>query len=157
MTKYTYQRNENGDFTCPHCPKVVPAKNASTMHYHLKRHEGNLPFACKSCDYKCLFQRTLDLHSVSKHPNEKQAQPISTLKCPINGCTFESLTKGNCIIHFMRKHCKPEVAQILSENDTCSRCNLEFQSNTAFQYHATSCIQIQDATKAKMLQTLLAN
>jgi len=153
MPKFTYTRNETGDFVCPYCEKVVPRTNASTMHYHMKRHEGNLPFKCSTCDYGCLFQRSLDLHRFAKHPQEEGRPTLQRISCP--SCPFQTLTKGNCIIHFLRKHCRSEVQEILGENETCLRCGIEFHSNTAFQYHASSCIRIRDTARNELLQNLL--
>jgi transcription elongation factor Elf1 len=62
-----YQKNVDGIFTCIHCPYT--AKNQSTMHYHLKKHEGALPHACKHCNQKFLQKSLLDLHTTARHPN----------------------------------------------------------------------------------------
>ena len=156
MSKTQYQRNADGDFICPHCPKVISKENPSTMHYHLRKHEGNYAYSCKHCEFKSFFQHKLDHHMVAKHSNEAQVPKIPVLKCPFPNCTFQSLTKGNCVIHFMRKHCKQEVDVLLDQNGICRHCGAEFQSNTAFQYHASTCASIQDAPKHTMLRTILA-
>lgn len=152
---YTYKRNENGDFVCEHCAKIVPKENPSTMHYHLKKHDGNLPFQCSHCDYKCQFQRSLDLHLAAKHPESEQAKKKKMLKCP--ACEFETLTQGNRIIHFIRKHCRNEVNTVLQENQnglSCKKCKKEFSSSTSFHYHCADCILIKDPERKKMFQSM---
>jgi len=117
------------------------------MHYHLKRHADDLPFACKTCDYKCQFQQTLDNHKAAKHPESAEAKKAVMYKCPMDGCAFQTLTQGNRVIHFIRKHCKAEVDQILHENSlSCKICKKTFQSNTSFHYHAASCITLKNTT-----------
>ena len=154
---YVYKKNENGDFVCEHCGKVVPKENPSTMHYHLKKHDGDLPFQCAHCPYKCQFQRTLDLHLAAKHPESEQAKKKKLLKCPC--CEFETLTQGNRIIHFIRKHCRNEVNSVLEEKDnsySCKRCQKVFASSTAFHYHCADCITIKDSQKRQQLLTMRA-
>ncbi len=156
MVKRVYQRNDNGELMCPHCPFTAAKANASTMHYHVRKHEEKFTHTCQHCEFKTFFQNKLDYHMAAKHPDVKQETQIHALKCPFPNCTFQSLTKGNCLIHFMRKHCKQEVEQLLGQGGTCRNCGQEFQSNTAFQYHASSCIRIPDVPKTTMLRTILA-
>jgi len=144
-----YTRNEKGEFVCPTC-KVIKQKQ-NTMHYHMKRHEGNLPFECSHCKKQFQFQQTLDLHLQAKHRDEVPKKAM--LKCPVDGCPFESLTEGNRRIHFLRKHCVEEVTKILTRKDTtysCTSCKLTFQSSTAFHYHSASCVSLDTAKQNYM-------
>lgn len=155
---YTYTKNDTGLFVCPHCGETK--KNQNTMHYHLKRHDNDMAFACKHCDYKCQFQNTLNLHIAAKHPETEVAKNTPILKCPHTGCTFQTLTHGNRIIHFVRKHCKTETSIILQDTDNgleCRSCKKTFSSSTAFHYHAAHCVQVKDSAKLRLLQTLMTN
>lgn len=154
---FTYARDDAGLYICPHCSakKRLP----STMNMHRRICEGDFPHECTSCKYKCLSQQRLDLHIASKHPDMKEAKKVPLLKCPIESCEFHTLANGNRLIHFMRKHCTNEVNTILTETDNgiiCKKCKKEFQSNTAFQYHAAHCIKLMDSEKSKYLQLLIA-
>jgi uncharacterized Zn-finger protein len=78
------------------------------MHYHLKKHEGNLPFACTLCDKQFLHATTLELHRKAQHDKEEERM----FKCPVSGCTFKgTLTRSNLIVHYVRKHKKEEAAK----------------------------------------------
>ena len=68
---FEYHYNDNGDLICPHCDKVVPKKeNAdgtfsarqSTMHYHMKTHEG--PFTCRHCNKEYTHEFNLKQHMI---------------------------------------------------------------------------------------------
>lgn len=118
-----------------------------------------MPFACKHCDYKCQFQNTLNLHIAAKHPESDIAKNTPILKCPCDGCTFQTLTHGNRIIHFVRKHCKVEATSLINQVENgleCRSCKKTFSSSTAFHYHAAHCIQIKDASKKRILQGIIA-
>ena len=154
---FTYARDEAGLYICPHCgaKKRLP----STMNMHRRICEGDLPHECKVCDYKCLSKQRLELHIAAKHPETKEAKKVPLVKCPMNGCTFHTLAHGNLLIHYMRKHCINEVNTILSETDnciSCKKCKKEFQSNTAFQYHAAHCITVADTARNSQLKALLS-
>jgi DNA-directed RNA polymerase subunit RPC12/RpoP len=156
---FTYERDENGQYICPHCG--VKKRLPSTMNMHRRKCEGDLPYECPdaNCDYKCLSKQRLELHVAAKHPTLKVAHAVPLLKCPVKGCTFQTLANGNRLIHFMRKHCFAESLTIMNESETgfdCARCKRTFQSNTAFQYHATHCITLTDLTKAGLLRSILA-
>jgi DNA-directed RNA polymerase subunit RPC12/RpoP len=150
---YTYQKNEAGEFVCPVC-KVTKARQ-NTMHYHMKKHESSLPFKCQHCSKEFLQATSLKIHVEAMHTREEKKM----LSCPC--CPFRTLTKANRIIHFMRHHCtEEEHATILEELDGgkyhCKACNKTLNSNTAYQYHAASCIQIQDATRSNALKQICA-
>ena len=154
---FKYERNENGDCICPHCGITKP--KVSTMSMHRRMCEGDLPHECAHCDYTCLSRQRLVDHMSAKHPNSEEAKRAHLLKCPVDGCTFQTLTIGNRIIHFMRKHCMRQVATILETSNTtfdCKQCSKKFQSNTAFQYHAAHCITLTDVALSANLRTVLA-
>lgn len=129
-----YQRNENGDFVCPFCNKIVSKEKQNTMHYHLKKHSGNLPHECSTCGKRFAQKQSLDLHILWNHSEEKEV-----FECPVAGCEFTATTWANRRIHFLRKHCKTEIKNIRDGN-TCKVCQKNFNSPTAFIYHAAECI-----------------
>lgn len=140
-----YIKNDKGDFVCPHCNVVK--KNQNTMFYHIKKHGEQLKHICKSCKKQFLQKQTLELHIRSKHPDLINEETINNkkFKCPYDNCEFSSLTKGNCLIHFIRVHCQDEVNSIMiKNNDTktieCSKCHNEFNNSCSFYYHCKSCI-----------------
>ena len=140
---YTYQKNAEGSYVCGICQAVK--KNQNTMHYHLKTHEGHLPFECTTCKKEFLHANTLALHIAARHAKEEAA----ALKCPC--CPFKTLTKANRIIHFMRKHCAEEVTRFSTRGLTCPTCQKECNSNTAFLYHiAVNCIQLSEAKQTQL-------
>jgi len=111
------------------------------MHYHLKKHEGNLPFACTMCDKQFLHASTLELHRKAQHDKEEERM----FKCPEIGCTFKgTLTRSNLIVHYVRKHKKDEVtkAMVKMENGSykCAICDKETNSLSAFHYHVAGCL-----------------
>lgn len=145
-----YIRNENGHFVCPNCDVVK--KNQNTMYYHMKKHEGKLPFECDICHKDFVQKSSLEVHKLSKHKTAKKE--VEMFKCVFDNCHFESVTKANRRIHCLRKHFHEFVDKIMDDNK-CSRCNKTFQSQTAFYYHVSSCIQIDDETLNKKLQEIL--
>jgi KRAB domain-containing zinc finger protein len=145
-----YIRNENGHFVCPNCEVVK--KNQNTMYYHMKKHEGKLPFECDICKKDFVQKSSLEVHKLSKHKAAKKE--VETFKCVFDNCEFESVTKANRRIHCLRKHFHDEVSKIMDDNN-CSRCNKTFQSQTAFYYHVSSCIQIDDETLNRKLQEII--
>lgn len=154
---FKYSRDQNGHCICPHCGITKP--ETSTMSMHRRVCEGDLPHECTECEYKCLSKQRLTLHIASKHPQTAEAKRVPLIKCPVADCTFHTLSNGNRLIHFMRKHCVREVSTILQETDNtfnCRRCARVFQSNTAFQYHAAHCITMTDTVLSGHLRTVLA-
>lgn len=141
-----YIKNDEGIFVCPHCD--FTAKHQSTMHYHLKNHEGALPHPCKHCKARFLQRSLLDLHVRSRHPEVLEKK--ETFKCPCAGCDYEDIRKGNRLIHFLRVHFAKYVESLketLKTNDkhiTCKKCKDSFKSNTQFIYHAKNCIEPEE-------------
>jgi hypothetical protein len=140
---FTYNKDTNGNFTCPDCK--FTAQNQSTMHYHLKNHEGNLSHECKHCDMKFLQKSVLTLHIKSKHSDVTKKD---TFKCPC--CTYSDLRKGNCVIHFTRIHLKDLTDSLKKKSEQtnavtdCKGCNKSFKSMTMFYYHVSNCIKISE-------------
>jgi hypothetical protein len=148
---YTYTKNSDGHFICDKCSKTYV--NQNTMHYHLKTHEGKLPFECPTCDKQFLHASTLNLHK-KVHNHEEQ---VRDYKCPSAGCEFKgAFTKANLLIHYVRKHCSKEIKALLDKTDTaykCTSCTKEMKSLTAFHYHSIKCVtgldqQHQDELKS---------
>ena len=138
-----YTKNSDGTFLCPHCPYT--ARIQSTMHYHLKKHEGALPHACKHCNQKFLQKGLLDLHVSARHQETIQIKQ-DKFKCPCKTCEYEDIRKGNRLIHFLRIHLK-DITDGLKTKTTepncvtdCSQCKKSFKSITQFYYHASSCV-----------------
>jgi KRAB domain-containing zinc finger protein len=145
---YTYQKNEAGEFVCSICKAVK--KNKNTMHYHMKNHEGHLPFECTICKKEFLQSQTLAVHMAAKHSKEEAA----ALKCPC--CPYKTLTKANRVIHYIRKHCVEEMELVATAVHTCPTCKKVCNSSTAFLYHmATSCIKLGTTEKQEQLAALL--
>lgn len=140
---FHYERNENGLFVCPFkgCQYALQ-RLMQTMHYHLRKHQENLPHVCNKCKKGFLHKKTLELHMIAQH-NKKKPPTEELFHCPIPGCSFNSLTKGNCRIHMVRIHMKAKVAEYLDRTDTlwkCKGCNVEFKNSTGFYYHVAECL-----------------
>ena len=146
-----YIKNEQGMFVCPSCNVVK--HNQNTMYYHMKKHEGKLPFECNICKKDFIQKPSLELHMLSKH-KDKNTKKADTFECVFDNCEFESLTKGNLRIHCLRKHFKDEISNIMEENNTCTTCKTSFLSNTAFYYHALGCIRVNDPAKQELVKLI---
>lgn len=143
---YTYQKNAAGEFVCAICQATK--KNQNTMHYHMKSHEGHLPFECPTCKKEFLHAQTLAVHIAARHSNE-----ATGLKCPL--CPHKTLTKANRIIHFMRKHCTEEIAALKATDYGCPSCSKACNSNTAFLYHlSTGCVPLH-TEKQVLLESII--
>ena len=150
---YTYQKNATGDYECQHCGETK--KNQNTMHYHLKTHEDRLPYKCIHCPMTFKAKYSLKVHIDTQHNRQEE----DLHRCPIGGCKFKgSPTKSNLLIHFVRIHCKEEVAKA-REGDTlvCTYCSKECGSLTAFNYHAAACIEIDDLEKKAQFDAIVAS
>jgi KRAB domain-containing zinc finger protein len=145
-----YIRNESGHFVCPNCEVVK--KNQNTMYYHMKKHEGKLPFECDICKKDFVQKSSLEVHKLSKHKTVKKE--VEMFKCVFVNCDFKSITKANRRIHCLRKHFHDEVSEIMDDNNNCSNCNKTFLSQTAFYYHVSSCIKINNLDKQKLLELI---
>jgi len=157
-----YQRNENGQFVCPTCG--VTKERQNSMHYHMKKHQTDAAtYRCLYCTKSFFQKQTLELHVRTKHadPLAEDVTPPA-FSCPFPACTFQSHTKGNCVIHCLRVHFQEEITphlHLVQERRvyTCLQCQNEFQSTTAFYYHIKNCITFDKTTpKYQLLQGLLA-
>ena len=139
-----YVKDEEGNFVCPHPGCGFTKKNQSTLHYHMKKHEEQLDYTCKTCKKQFLQKQTLDLHIRSKHPELNDIDE-KKYKCPFDNCDFKALTKGNCVIHCLRVHFQDEINDMMIKDEEtkmiyCNECQKEFSSSTAFYYHCKSCM-----------------
>lgn len=140
---FTYLRNAAGEYVCPTCGETK--KNQNTMHYHMKSHETKYSHECSVCKKGFLQKSTLDLHMAARHAAADTR--VKQFKCTAKGCEFETLTKANLIIHFVRKHCKEEVGHLCVEGEAglcCRACNQSYKSTTAFHYHAGKCLKFAE-------------
>ena len=140
---YTYTKNAAGEYVCHICQATK--KNQNTMHYHLKKHEGHLPFECPTCKKEFLHAQTLAVHIAAKHHKQEAA----ALKCPC--CPYKTLTKSNRIIHFMRKHCEDDITALAIKDNTCPTCDKVCNSGTALLYHlSTGCMTLNTEKQAHL-------
>ena len=150
---YEYQKNEAGDYVCGQCG--VTKRNQNTMHYHLKRHEGKLPFECEFCSKGFLQASTLQLHVAARHAHESAAR----LCCPL--CPYKTLTKANRVLHYIRKHCASDLAAFSAgskEGMACAGCGKACRSQTSYLYHIASagCLVLRCEQQRACLAGLLA-
>lgn len=137
-----YKKNNNNEYICPDCNFIT--SNQSTMHYHLRNHNGSLNHECKECNMKFLQKSVLDLHIKSKHSDTIVKKEFT---CPC--CDYSDLRKGNCVIHFARIHLKDITDKMkvksVEENmiTTCSSCSKNFKNMAGFYYHLSSCIKLE--------------
>jgi hypothetical protein len=57
------------------------------------------------------------------------------------------LTKGNCVIHFLRTHYQEETDSIMVRDGkviNCNNCDKNFNSSSSFYYHCKDCIDFKD-------------
>ena len=115
------------------------------MHYHMKKHEGHLPFECQTCKKEFLHAQTLAIHVAARHAKEEAAH----LKCPC--CTYKTLTKATMIIHYVRNHCADEIVAMKNDGNTCAKCQKEGNSKTAFLYHiAKGCLSLPPSRRLEL-------
>ena len=143
---FEYKKNESDEYVCHHCN--FTAKYQSTMHYHLKKHEGALPHPCKHCDARFMQKSLLDLHIRSRH--SKTLEKKDMFECPHEGCEYKDLRKGNRLIHFIRTHLTDIVKHLkLPSKDqgcvaSCKSCTKSFKSLSQFYYHASNCVTVDE-------------
>ena len=132
---YKYQKNEQGEYVCPHCEQT--RKKQNTMHYHLKSHEDRLPYECSHCPMSFKAKYSLNVHIDTQHEHD------TLHMCPSHGCKFKgSHTKSNLLIHFVRIHCKVQANRLLDRTNNqyrCTSCDKNMNSLTAFYYHVGQC------------------
>jgi hypothetical protein len=155
---FVYQKTEDGQYLCPICKQTK--KNQNTMHYHLKKHAGDLNHSCKDCDAKFLHASQLKNHVLVFHTDPDK---VAKLRCPHPNCNFQTLTKSNRIIHYLRKHCDTEVAKLLSiqkraEGSSvyhCNSCEQNYVSNTSFCYHTKECLKLEDPQRQAEFRSIV--
>jgi hypothetical protein len=161
-----YKRDDKGHLICERCgfkPKATarhPNGNPSTMHYHMKKHTNDFPYECPICKTGFPQKMNLQNHMKARHPNETKEKD-NMFKCPVENCSFQSITKGNCLIHCARRHFNQVVddhIQSVTNNGKktfhCTCCTKDFKSGTAFYYHILKCLatfQIIDAQEVEAL------
>jgi len=164
-----YKRDENGHLLCERCgfkPKSTPRHphgNPSTMHYHMKKHTNDFPYVCSIC--KSGFPQKINLqnHIKARHPNTSQEKEKQKMfHCPFQNCSFESVTKGNCLIHCARRHYNEIIDdhhQMISQDSSklvhCTCCMKSFKSPTSYYYHALKCLSTFDMIPREEIETLL--
>ena len=133
-----YIKDENGHFICPHCG--ITKENQNTMFYHMQRHEGKLPHECGICKKGFIQKTELQLHTLKYHPVTTTDNKVH---CPIDGCDFADIRKGNVRTHLMRKHAGPYIETVVGRtpagNWCCGRCNATISSASGFYYHLFTC------------------
>ena len=153
---YKYIRNEAGEFVCPHCNVVK--KNQNTMHYHMNKHEGDLPHECKHFKQRFLLPRILNLHISAKHA-DKDTETAERCECPHADCNYSSLTKANRRIHYFRVHMKDIIEKYITKNEetfSCKGCSKAMKSQTSLYYHLGDCIKIPETdARAKNIASIL--
>jgi hypothetical protein len=163
----SYKRDETGHLLCEKCgfkPKSTvrhPQGNVSTMHYHMKKHINDFPYECSVCKTGFPQKQNLLNHMKARHP-DRLKQRENMHKCPIEGCHFESITKGNCLIHCARLHyseaVEPHLQHIVVDDKKyshCTCCDKQFKSPTAYYYHILKCLHSFDFIDVEPLQTIL--
>jgi hypothetical protein len=134
MTKYL--KNDEGLFVCPDCGETKKRQN--TMFYHMKKHRGDLDYACKEagCDKAFIQKSGLEQHMMQVHRKETAAR----WACPC--CPHTCTMKPNMLIHIGRKHGNGWIPDAESkEACVCSSCSKELNSATAYYYHAVTCFE----------------
>lgn len=154
--KVSYKRDTDGHLMChlcefkPNATAAHPKGNPSTLCHHIqKKHSGTnqLAYVCKHCGHGFLHKFSLETHIASRHPEANQT--VEMFKCDVQGCEYESLTRGNLEIHKARKHYSDIVAQSLqlveqeaSKAYNCICCMKTFNSSSAFNYHIVKDLQV---------------
>lgn len=165
-TILSYKRDETGHLMCHLCdfkPKATPKHphgNASTLHYHLKNHTNEFAHVCEICNHGFLQKQVLENHKLARHPELCQKE-VEQFRCPYPNCEFQSLTKSNRRIHFLRKHCEKEVEAtmetVLTETGKllrCKCCSTDLKSRTAFYYHVGACMLSHNMDVDPLLATV---
>ncbi len=164
---FSYKRDESGHLFCDRCgfrPKSTerhPNGNVSTMHYHMKKHVNDFPYECTICKTGFPQKQNLLNHMKARHP-DRLKQRENMHKCPMEGCQFESITKGNCLIHCARRHFSELVdshLELIAENEKklyhCDCCVKNFKSPTAFYYHILKCLTTADLLEPLGIEELI--
>jgi hypothetical protein len=134
-------KNEQGHYVCPTCDKTEKVR--TTMFYHMKKHAGDFNYTCTvdGCGRSFIQKSGLDQHVAQVHATESPA-----FACPCCEQTFR--TKANRTIHICRTHGDDWVPAIT--DNSCTRCNKQFASVTAYYYHAFNCFEVPPSIADKL-------
>lgn len=151
-----YKTNEEGEYVCQICGSIK--KHQSTMYYHMKAHEKYpFPYTCKICTKGFIQKQTLELHMSSRHSSHRCKTGPKLYSCPEKGCSFVSLSRGSCCIHYARAHCHAEVQKLIKTTPDgqllCQKCNKVFSEKGGFYYHYPSCVQLPIASRNAVQET----
>lgn len=135
MSKYA--RGPDGEYLCPYCPFTAKSKNPSTMHYHIKKHEGIKNYKCAECDQSFIQRSGLTQHIALIHSDCLSGE----IKCPYcSVCTAR--TKANLFIHIGRVHGDGWIPRVSGSGPcVCDGCGKVCQSSGAYYYHAVKCFE----------------
>ena len=139
-----YIRTTEGHFLCPEPGCGAIKKRQNTMHYHMKKHAGDMTHACDvpGCGAAFIQKSGLDQHRAQKHSE------TVAWACPC--CDHASKMKANLIIHIGRKHGAGWIPS-LDKTGVCSGCcQKTFESVTAYYYHAVTCFTAPDEMLDKL-------
>ena len=136
VCKTKYLKNAQGLFVCPHCDQTKERQN--TMFYHMKKHTGELKWACDEpgCGKSFVQKSGLTQHNLQVHRAENGTGGFA---CPC--CEHRTPMKANMVIHIARKHCGTTVPAMTGAC-VCPSCQKSFASATAYYYHAAGCFQV---------------
>ncbi len=150
---FRYKKDEKGHLMCHMCDfkpkptKASPLGNPSTLCHHIQKCHSNDSFhVCPTCKHDFLHKFALETHIASRHP--ELSQKVKSFHCDVQGCDFESITRGNLQIHKARKHYADLVANHLEivevekkKNYRCKCCQKDSNSSTAFNHHILKCLE----------------
>lgn len=143
------------DYVCKTCNKQFLQKQTLELHIHA-RHPETLRFATgiplgiplgipktmKLRDLKAARLAKTDGLALPVAP--APATPVKVHSCPVTGCEFTSLSRGNCRIHCMRihygTHSNAQLERGAEGSCTCKVCSAEFKSLTHAYYHMAACL-----------------
>jgi hypothetical protein len=111
------------------------------MYYHILKHTGTMKHTCPvaGCG-KGFIQKS----GLTQHMNQVHADVVNApvFSCPC--CTHTARQKPNLLIHIGRKHGDGWIPRAVGAGAVlCKGCDKEFQSPTAYYYHAVSCFAKQ--------------
>ena len=160
-TSVTYKKDSDGHYICDKCDYRTPSTHMSTMFYHMKTHTNDFPYECTVCNSGFAQKQTLFNHMKARHP-EHLKEKVKNFKCPIDGCQYESITKGNCQTHCARRH----FSEIVDVHHTirtvemkkiyhCECCTKDFKSAPAFYNHILKCLYAFQLIGSEKISTLL--
>ena len=165
---FDYKKDETGHLLCERCgfkPKATkchPKGNPSTMHYHMKKHMNDFPYECLVCKTGFPQKQNLINHMKARHP-EQLKEKENMFRCPIDGCSFQSISKGNCVIHCARRHYTALVENHLELKQVgstkvyhCACCSgKDYKNPTGFYHHILKCLIGFGHIKTEEIQSIL--